>query len=169
MKILAMARSERAMDHDALKGAEDRVDAMPSGEPSCPPCAGGPAARNGDRPAAVAADRCRRGGNNSRSMSAERDHRHSSGKGSAPLGGIMLIWRNGMLRLLEHVYWLITWTGSVILLLLGGFVPVVRGWLSNELDGWSGVVAALGGVWFTVQTHDPDSDLGPVLARVDCA
>jgi Zn-dependent protease with chaperone function len=79
----------------------------------------------------------------------------------------MLIWRNGVLRLLEHIYWMVTWTGSIILLLLGGFVPVVRGWLSNELDGWSGVVAALGGVWFTVQTHDPDSDLGPVLARVD--
>ena len=29
------------------------------------------------------------------------------------------------------------------------------------------IVGALGGVWFAVETNDPDSDLGPVLARVD--
>ncbi len=47
------------------------------------------------------------------------------------------------------------------------FVPVARGWLRDEIDGWSDVVGALGGVWFAVETNDPDSDLGPVLARVD--
>ena len=53
------------------------------------------------------------------------------------------------------------------MLALGGFIPVLRGWLRNEIDGWSDVVRTLGGVWFRVETHDPDSDLGPVLARVD--
>ena len=58
-------------------------------------------------------------------------------------------------------------SGSLILLVCGGFVPVARGWLRDEIDGWSDVVGALGGVWFAVETNDPDSDLGPVLARVD--
>ena len=65
------------------------------------------------------------------------------------------------------MYWIGTFVGSLILLVCGGFIPVVRGWLRNEIDGWSDVVATLGGVWFSVETHDPDSDLGPVLARVD--
>jgi hypothetical protein len=29
------------------------------------------------------------------------------------------------------------------------------------------VVRILGGIWFCAETRDPDSDLGPVLARVD--
>ncbi len=49
----------------------------------------------------------------------------------------------------------------------GGFVPVIRAWLRNEIEDWPGVVAVLGGLWFRVDTLDPDSDLGPVLARVD--
>jgi Zn-dependent protease with chaperone function/DNA-directed RNA polymerase subunit RPC12/RpoP len=87
--------------------------------------------------------------------------------GSAPLGGLMLWWRNGVLRLLERLYWTVTLAGSLLLLAAGGFVPVLRGWLLNEVDGWSDAVATLGGVWFAVETKDPDSDLGPVLARVD--
>jgi Zn-dependent protease with chaperone function len=71
------------------------------------------------------------------------------------------------LRLLERVYWFGTFTGSLVLLTCGGFVPVARGWLRNEIDDWSDVVGALGGIWFKDQTNDPDSDLGPVLARVD--
>ena len=53
------------------------------------------------------------------------------------------------------------------MLVFGGFVPVGRRWLRNELSSWSDVVATLGGVWFPVITQDPDSDLGPVVARVD--
>ena len=45
------------------------------------------------------------------------------------------------------------WAGSVTMLAAGGFVPVVRGWLRNEIDGWSDVVATLGGVWFAVETR----------------
>jgi len=79
----------------------------------------------------------------------------------------MLVWRNGVLRLIERLYWIGTFAGSVTILALGGFVPALRGWLRNEIDGWSDIVATLGGVWFAVETQDPDSDLGPVLARVD--
>jgi hypothetical protein len=79
----------------------------------------------------------------------------------------MLLWRNGLLRLIESLYWTVTFAGAVVFLVLGGFVPVARGWLRNEIDGWPEVVARLGGAWFAVETQDPDSDLGPVLARVD--
>ncbi len=79
----------------------------------------------------------------------------------------MLVWRNGVLRLLQHVYWFVTLAGSLTMLALGGFVPVLGAWLRDEIDDWSDVVAALGGVWFAIETRDPDSDLGPVLARVD--
>jgi len=91
----------------------------------------------------------------------------SATNGSAPLGGLMLRWRNAILRLIEHLYWTVTLAASLLLLAAGGFVPVLRGWLRNEVDGWSDAVATLGGVWFAVETKDPDSDLGPVLARVD--
>ena len=84
-----------------------------------------------------------------------------------PVGSFVLVWRNWVLRLLRRMYWIGTFVGSLILLLCGGFVPVARGWLRDEIDGWSDVVGALGGVWFAVETNDPDSDLGPVLARVD--
>jgi Zn-dependent protease with chaperone function len=86
---------------------------------------------------------------------------------AAPLGGFVLVWRNWVLRILARLYWTVTFVGSVVLLLCGGFVPVARGWLRDEINGWSDVVGALGGVWFAVDTTDPDSDLGPVLARVD--
>ena len=72
-----------------------------------------------------------------------------------------------MLRILEHLYWSVTIAGSMLLLALGGFIPVVRGWLAEEIYGWTDVVRTLGGIWFCAETRDPDSDLGPVLARVD--
>ena len=72
-----------------------------------------------------------------------------------------------MLRVIERLYWIVTWFGTVLLLLGGGFIPVVRGWLRNEVEGWSGVVAKLGGVWFRVETQNPDSDprAGPCAGR----
>ena len=57
--------------------------------------------------------------------------------------------------------------GSIAMLALGGFVPVIRGWLRDEIDGWAGIVEALGGVRVVTKTSDPDGDLGPVLARAD--
>jgi Zn-dependent protease with chaperone function len=72
-----------------------------------------------------------------------------------------------VLVILEHLYWSVTGVGSLLLLALGGFVPVLRGWLCNEIDGWGDMVRVLGGIWFCVETRNPDSDLGPVMARVD--
>ena len=96
-----------------------------------------------------------------RSSMPVRPHR------SPPPGGVMLVWRNWMLRILENAYWLGTFTGTAVMLVCGGFVPVGQRWLLNEIGGWSEVVETLGGVWFPVITNDPDSDLGPVVARVD--
>jgi Zn-dependent protease with chaperone function len=91
----------------------------------------------------------------------------STVSGSPQLGGLRLVWRNWVLRVIERLYWIVTFTGTLVILACGGLIPVVRGWLRNEVDDWSGVVAILGGVWFQVETQNPDSDLGPVLARVD--
>jgi Zn-dependent protease with chaperone function len=72
-----------------------------------------------------------------------------------------------VLMILENLYWALTIAGTLLLFVGGGFVPVVQGWLRNEIATWADVVGALGGVWFHVETRNPDSDLGPVLARVD--
>jgi Zn-dependent protease with chaperone function len=85
----------------------------------------------------------------------------------ATVGPLKLRWRAMVLRILEHLYWSVTALGAMVLFVCGGFVPVVGGWLRNEVASWSDMVATLGGVWFRVKTLDPDSDLGPVLARVD--
>src|SRR5438309_3444590 len=74
---------------------------------------------------------------------------------SAPLGGLRLAWRNWVLRLIERLYWSGTLAGTLVLLACGGFVPVMRAWLRNEVDDWPGVVATLGGLWFRVDTLDP--------------
>src|SRR5262245_50101286 len=86
---------------------------------------------------------------------------------SPPLSSLRLAWHNWMLRLIERLYWLGTFAGTIVFLTAGGMVPVVRGWLRNQIDDWSDLVAALGGVWFRAESQNPDSDLGPVLARVD--
>ena len=83
------------------------------------------------------------------------------------VGPLALRWRGLVLIVLQHLYWSVTALGALCMIALGGFIPILGRWLRNELDGWSGLVSALGGIWFRVQTNDPDSDLGPVLARVD--
>ncbi|MFI5455611.1 MAG: M48 family metalloprotease [Isosphaerales bacterium] len=142
----------------------DRAGTGASHVLSCPECAG--KLEGYDDAAAPPLARCPRCGFPFPAWSDPRGPARAPA-GAPPLGGLMLVWRNSVLRLLERLYWMGTLAGSVAMLALGGFVPVVRGWLRNEIDGWSDIVGALGGVWFAVDTMDPDSDLGPVLARVD--
>jgi hypothetical protein len=147
----------------------DRAGARATHGQSCPQCAGELDGYH-DEKAAPAIARCPRcGGPLPAWHGAPGPARPPAGapNRSAPLGGLTLVWRNAVLRLLERIYWIVTLAGSVVMLALGGFVPVVGGWLKNEVDGWTDIVATLGGVWFSVDTQDPDSDLGPVLARVD--
>ncbi len=95
-------------------------------------------------------------------------HAYSSERAGSPsIGHLGLIWRGWILRLIELVFWTGTFAGAVAMLVCGGFVPVARAWLRNELSSWADVVSSLGGIWFRVSAIDPDSDLGPVLARVD--
>ena len=51
---------------------------------------------------------------------------------------------NWVLRILRRLYWTGTFVGSLTLLLCGGFVPVARGWLRDEIEGWSDVVVRSG-------------------------
>jgi Zn-dependent protease with chaperone function len=84
-----------------------------------------------------------------------------------PVGSFSLLWRGWALRVIEVAYRAGVLSGSAALLTLGGFVPVVRGWLRDEIDDWGGVLESLGGVHVVTEVRDPDGDLGPVLSRAD--
>ena len=83
------------------------------------------------------------------------------------VGGVGLAVRGGLLNALAALYHAGNAAGAAILFVLGGFVPVGRGWLRDEITDWPGVLKALGGVPISAETTDPDADLGPVLARAD--
>ncbi len=83
------------------------------------------------------------------------------------VGDLSLRLRSTAVRALARIYPLGVAAGVSVLLPLGGFVPVLRGWLRDEVEGWSGVVEALGGVRVVPEIRDPDADLGPVLVRLD--
>jgi len=85
----------------------------------------------------------------------------------ASAGSFSLLWRGLALTILETNYRVGVMVTSALLLLLGGLVPVVRGWLQDEIKGWGDVLVELGGVQVVTETRDPDADLGPVLARSD--
>jgi Zn-dependent protease with chaperone function len=83
------------------------------------------------------------------------------------VGSLALFWREIALRGVEGAYGAGVLLSSAALFVLGGFVPVIRAWLRDEIAAWSGVLEALGGVHVVTETRDPDADLGPVLARTD--
>ena len=164
-----MSRPELSVESDARRQAMDRSGSRTARAAVCPNCRAELDAHEN-----VSSDEstghCIRCGGRLPSGDSQRgtDRTMASVPSrSPPLGGLVLVWRNWVLRLLERIYWIGTFIGSLTLLVCGGFVPVARGWLRNEIDGWSDIVGALGGIWFRDQTSDPDSDLGPVLARVD--
>ena len=84
-----------------------------------------------------------------------------------PVGGLSLRLRSAAIRTLARVYPVGVATGAAVMIPLGGFVPVLKGWLRDEVEGWGGVVEALGGVRVVPDIRDPDTDLGPVLVRLD--
>jgi hypothetical protein len=165
---MGKAGSSLAVDPGARRKAMDRAVAGTSQGLYCPACA---TDLNSHAPTQTVAglDRCPHCGEPLEpSGQGSGSHRTvGAQQRSHPVGGVVLVWRNWMLRLLERIYWLGAFAGSALMLAFGGFVPVGRRWLSNEIGSWSDIVATLGGVWFPVVTQDPDSDLGPVVARVD--
>src|SRR3954454_1876728 len=86
---------------------------------------------------------------------------------SPPPGSLSLFWRGLALRWLENSYRTGVIAGSAGLLALGGFVPVIQGWLRGEVKGWGGVLETLGSVHVITEPQAPDGDLGPVLSRSD--
>lgn len=83
------------------------------------------------------------------------------------MGPFALFWRSLALRWLETSYRVVVVAGTAGFIACGGFVPVLRGWLRDEFEGWGGLLEWLGGVVVVTETRDPDADLGPVLARSD--
>ncbi len=75
--------------------------------------------------------------------------------------------RTFLLLLVEKLFFLGNLAGGFLLFTLGGFAPVIGGWLRDEVTGWRDVLTALGGVGVSVATTDPDADLGPAIARND--
>ncbi len=84
-----------------------------------------------------------------------------------PAGSLAILWRGAALRGVELAYRTGVIAGAGAMLACGGFVPVVRAWLRDELKDRAGVLQALGGVHVVTETRDPDADLGPVLAFTD--
>ena len=84
-----------------------------------------------------------------------------------PLGDFSVRWRSMAVRLIARLYPVGTAVGTSVLIPLGGFVPIFRGWLRDEVNDWNDVVETLGGVCVIDETRDPDADLGPVLVRLD--
>lgn len=87
-------------------------------------------------------------------------------EGPAP-GPFALALRLFGLRSLEGVYRAGAAGGAAALLAAGGFVPVLRAWLADEVADWDGAVRILGGVRVAPPSRDLDADHGPALARSD--
>ena len=86
---------------------------------------------------------------------------------AAPVGSLALTMRGLGLLGVEWAYRAGVVGGSAALLAMGGVVPVLGGWLRDEVADWGGVVEALGGVRVSVESRDPEADLGPVLGWGD--
>lgn len=99
--------------------------------------------------------------------------RHVSKTGSAEraqVGGFSLTCRVWAFRALRCAYALGTVVGSVLLLVLGGFVPVLGEWVENRARRWSDVVAILGGTWVGPERpSEADAGFGPLLRPSDAA
>lgn len=73
------------------------------------------------------------------------------------------------MQVLQTVYPWVTLAGFGTLFVLGGFVPVLRRWLNDELrlGDTHSLIRQLGGVWVGRQARNSDRQLGPVLAYSD--
>lgn len=90
---------------------------------------------------------------------------------SPPPEGVALLAHNLALDAIQVVYPLGTALGTLTLLVCGGFVPVLRRWLADDLSlsDFHAVVATLGGAWPRIDSSHPDSDLGPVITPLDAS
>jgi Zn-dependent protease with chaperone function len=112
---------------------------------------------------------CRRCGETFRARlrkESAREQRPRNGE-TPPVGSLGLALRGVGLWWIERLYRAGTVGGAATILTLGGFVPIVRGWLRDEVATWADIVEKLGGVWVQTETTDPDADLGPAIVYGD--
>lgn len=83
------------------------------------------------------------------------------------VGSWGLTWRRSSLRGLEWIYEAGVRATTATLFGLGGFVPVIGGWLRDEVKDWGDVVETLGGVRVVTESKDPDADFGPAIGFID--
>jgi Zn-dependent protease with chaperone function len=83
------------------------------------------------------------------------------------VGGFGLAVRASLLRFLPILYRSGVGVGTTILFVLGGFVPVLKEWLADRVDGPGDLVRVLGGITVEPESRDPDNDFGPILRRLD--
>lgn len=83
------------------------------------------------------------------------------------LGPWSLVFRDLALRSTELVFRAGAVMWMAVLAPCGGFVPILKSWLDDDLGGWKGAVETLGGAWPSQAPKDPDMDWGPPLLRSD--
>ena len=83
------------------------------------------------------------------------------------VGGASLAIRAGILRGLPGTYRIGLAAGTTAMLALGGFIPVLRRWLNDEVAGFDDAARLMGGVAVASPSRDPDADFGPKLRRTD--
>ncbi|QDV38478.1 M48 family metallopeptidase [Tautonia plasticadhaerens] len=83
------------------------------------------------------------------------------------IGGLGLHLRGLGLGAVELAFPIGNTLGAWAMLAVGGFVPVLGGWLDDRVGCWADVVSRLGGVCPSTIVGDPDADHGPVLGRAD--
>lgn len=81
--------------------------------------------------------------------------------------GAGLVVRGLAVDALRPIYGAGLLVGVAGLLAVGGFVPVFRGWLNDQIDGWEGVVETLGGAPIAGRRDRSEGDLGLRLQRSD--
>ncbi|MFO0960583.1 MAG: hypothetical protein U0800_24635 [Isosphaeraceae bacterium] len=84
-----------------------------------------------------------------------------------PASGAGLVLRGLAVDASRVLYRAGLFAGSWAMLAVGGFVPVLRGWLDDRIDGWGGVVEALGGIPVGGRGDRSEGDLGLRLQRSD--
>jgi hypothetical protein len=100
---------------------------------------------------------------------AGRKSRSGEHQQAPRLEGLGLVAHRAALDVIRRLYPLGTAFGSVVMLACGGFIPVLRRWLADEirLGDFRAVVGTLGGVWPSQGASHPDTDLGPVVSLLE--
>lgn len=138
---------------------------------ACPACGGGLAVPAGPGPD-VAILTCPRCGGTVRARRRGRSGEFPAAAAPPPaevppIEGLELAWRSAALRALEWAYQAGLHGGAAGMLAVGGFIPVIGGWLEDEINCWGDAVDRLGGVRLRSSRAGADEDVGPVLGRGD--